>query len=303
MIICFMIWLLIETLIYKELVFDTISYSLNIWMTNLIPSMFPFFVISDMLIDFHIIDFIPKWIKRFFSFLFGIGDASLVVFFLSCISGFPSNARIIRKMYDDGYICLDEANHALIFTHFSNPLFVLSVVAGLFFHNEKYGIIILISHYLGNFVLGIVTRKQAFCSSYDYTEKFYKSQNFSSSFIKAIRRAVDTLLLIFGILTCFLIFSAFFIQLFQLSIYPSTIFRGFLEMTMGLKQLSLLEISDLYKVIIATCFLSFGGLSVHLQVLSQLIDTNISYHFFLNARIFHVIISGFICFLLFCFLI
>ena len=68
---------------------------------------------------------------------------------------------------------------------------------------------------------------------------------------------------------------------------------------MGLQSLSLLSISDCYKVVIATMFISFGGLSVHLQVLSQLVDTDISYQIFFIARIFHALISGGIVYLLF----
>ena len=294
-----MFFLLLEILFHKYLIFNTISYSLKIWVKYLLPSMFPVFVISDILIQYDITNYIPKWIKKTFSNIFSVRDSIITIFFLSWISGFPSNARMIRKMYDRKEISTSEANHALIFTHFSNPMFVLSTVAVLFLHHESYGYIILLSHYLGNIILGIITKKNLPYNHIDYTKKTIKSQNFSKIFIESIQSAIDTLLLILGILTCFLITSSLLIHMFQFSSYTGAIIKGIIEITMGLKEISLLKIPDIYKIVISTVLISFGGLSVHLQVLSQIINSKISYHYFFVARIFHAIISGFICFILY----
>ena len=294
-----MLWIMIESLIHKELVVYTVLFSLNLWVNNLLPSMFLFFVISDVLVEYHITNYIPCFVKNTFTSLFNVSDAVVSIFFLSCISGFPSNARMIRKMYDNGYISLDEVNHALIFTHFSNPLFILSTVAVLFLHHEEYGIIILISHYLGNIILGIIARRYSVCSSFDYTEKSFKSQKFNIILIRAIKKAIDSLLFIFGTLTFFLIIASFLISFLNISMYSGAILKGILEITMGLKQLSMLDISDVYKVVISSMFLSFGGFSVHIQVLSQFVDVDVSYQKFFVARVCHAIVSGFVCFLLF----
>ena len=53
----------------------------------------------------------------------------ITILILSIISGFPSNARNTRTLYDKGLITLDEANHILIFSHFSNPLFILTTIS------------------------------------------------------------------------------------------------------------------------------------------------------------------------------
>lgn len=301
MVILSFLILLLEVLFHKALVFETISYSLHIWVTSLIPSMFPFFVISDILIQYHITNYIPTWLKKTFTKLFRVSEPVVTVFFLSCISGFPSNARNTRALYDQKLLTKEEASHALIFTHFSNPLFILSTVAVFFLHREAYGYCILVAHYLGNIVLGVIS--SYFYSPHDinYTHLKEKSQSFSTILIKAIRSSIDTLLLILGTLTCFLVLSSLMIHHLKMGAYSSSIMKGILEITMGLKSLSLLSVNDCYKVVISTMFISFGGLSVHLQVLSQLVDTEISYHPFFIARIFHAIISGGISYLLFCF--
>lgn len=291
--------LLFSILVNKQLVLDTVSYSLNIWVNTLIPSMFPFFVISDILINCNIVYYTPKFITNIFSKMFNISKVATTIFFLSLISGFPAGARNIRTYYDKGLISLREANHILLFTHFSNPMFILSTVAILFFNNEKYGYIILISHYVGNFIIGVLLRNSATIDSKNYTKEKYICQNFSKVFISSIKSSIDTLLLILGTLTSFLILSSFIINFLNLPLYQGAILKGILEMTMGLKDLSLLNISDIYKVIISTMLISFGGFSVHLQVISQIVDTDIQYVNFFVARIYHAIISGSICYLLF----
>lgn len=298
-IILSLIIILIEILLYKTIVFDSISISLNTWTTSIIPSLFPFFVISDILINYHITNYIPKPIKKTFSYLFGTSDQVTTIFFLSCLSGFPSNARNTRTLYDKKLITESEASHALIFTHFSNPLFILSTVSVLFLHNESFGIPILISHYLGNIILGIITKKNTTTNNINYTKETNKSQSFSTILINSIKSSIDTLLLILGTLTCFLVLSSLLINNLNLNPYNSSIIKGLLEITMGLKSLSLLNIPDIYKIVISTMFISFGGLSVHLQVISQITDTKIKYYPFFIARIFHAIISGIISYILF----
>lgn len=291
--------ILIEILFHKTLVSNTISDSLNIWTTTLIPSMFPFFVISDLLINYHITNYIPKCIKNAFTKLFRINESVVSIFFLSLLSGFPSNARNTRMLYDKQILTKEEASNALIFTHFANPLFVLSTISVFFLHNETFGYIILISHYLGNILIGFITRTTRSINNTNYIEKNSKSQNFPTLFITAIKNAINTLLTILGTLTSFLILASLLLEHLNLTPYNSTLLKGILEITMGLKSLSILTINDCYKVVISTMFISFGGLSVHLQVLSQLTDTDISYHPFFIARIFHAIISGFISFFLY----
>ena len=126
---------LIELLINKSTIFNTISYSMNLWISSIIPSLFPFFIISDILIQYNITDYIPNPIRKIFKKLFNVSDNSVTIFFLSLLSGFPSSARNIRTMYDMNLINEKDASHTLIFTHFSNPLFILGTISVFFFKN------------------------------------------------------------------------------------------------------------------------------------------------------------------------
>lgn len=292
------LFILIELFINRELIFNTIGYSLNIWVNSLLPSLFPFFIIADFLISYNIINYIPLSIKKLLSKLFNISDNGITLFILSLISGFPSNARNAKTLYNKKLLSKDEASHILMFTHFANPLFVISTVGIGFFNDKKMGIIILISHYLSNFIIGILFRNlntKAKKELQDNNSFPFIGKVFSTS----INNSINSLLNILGTLTCFLILSNIIINFLHLNDYNSTLIKSILELTMGLKNLSLLNISKLYKTIIASSILSFGGLSVHMQVISEIYDTDISYKYFFHGRIYQTIISGIISFLLF----
>ncbi len=290
LIVIITLFFLIEIFTNKNLIFNTISFSLDIWVNNLIPSLFPMFILSDILITYNFVKYIPKWFINIFSYLFNIKKECTLVFFLSMLSGFPTNAKNIRKLYDMNIINGREASHMLMFTHFSNPLFILGTLSIFFLNNKKLGIIILLSHYLSNFIIGVIVRKLNNISNNTINQK-EKKLYFGPVFVNAIKSSVDTLLLILGTLTCFLIISSIIINRFNLNSYNSLLIKSILEITMGLKELSLFNFSNLTKVILSSCILSFGGLSVHMQVISQLIDTDISYKSFFIGRILQVFIS------------
>jgi hypothetical protein len=81
------------------------------------------------------------------------------------------------------------------------------------------------------------------------------------------------------------------------------IVKGVLEITIGIEALGKLEISMIYKVVIASCFLAFGGFSVHMQVMSQISGTDISYKYFFIGRFYQMILSGGISYLIYLFFI
>ena len=290
LIVIITLFFLIEIFTNKNLIFNTISFSLDIWVNNLIPSLFPMFILSDILITYNFVKYIPKWFINIFSYLFNIKKECTLVFFLSMLSGFPTNAKNIRKLYDMNIINGREASHMLMFTHFSNPLFILGTLSIFFLNNKNLGIIILLSHYLSNFIIGVIVRKLNNISNNTINQK-EKKLYFGPIFVNAIKSSIDTLLLILGTLTCFLIISSIIINRFDLNSYNSLLIKSILEITMGLKELSLFNFSNLTKVILSSCILSFGGLSVHMQVISQLIDTDISYKSFFIGRILQVFIS------------
>ena len=73
----------------------------------------------------------------------------------------------------------------------------------------------------------------------------------------------------------------------------------FLEITQGLNYLNVSNLNIYFKTIISSIFISFGGLSIHLQIFGILDNKKIRYIPYLINRIIHSIISVIITTILF----
>ena len=181
-IIVLFIYLLVQIVEFKEVVFEAGTLAINIWKNNLVPSLLPFFIISNILINYNIGFYLSKLIDPIFRKIYKINSNSTVILMLSMVSGFPSNAKYTREMYENGILSKKEAEKLLIFSHFSNPLFVLGTLAGMFLKNEKLGFIILISHVFGNFILGFIFRNYAVSGEVNEDNSF-NDKKFSKIFV------------------------------------------------------------------------------------------------------------------------
>lgn len=284
------LFFLVNLIIYRNLVFDTVGFSLNIWITSLLPALFPFFIVSDILINYDVIKYFPKVIRNSIKYLFNVSDNGLVIILLSMLSGFPSNARNIKNMYLDKKITKEEGEHLLYFTHFSNPMFILGTIP-LILNSNKISKYILISHYLANIILGICLRKYNRVNDSNTSNYKEDKHNFGLVLTTSIRKSLDSVLGILGTLTVFLIISTLLINFFNLDNTSSLLIKSILELTSGLKELGSYNLLDKYLLIISSCILSFGGLSVHMQVINELIDTDISYKNYFIGRILQVVLS------------
>lgn len=300
-----------EILTDSASILNSVSFSFKIWQNSIFPSLFPFFVLSELLINYGFVEFLSEVFKPIMNKIFKINPNASFIFVMSIISGFPSNAKYTRELYLNGKITEEEASKVLTFSHFSNPLFILGTVSVLFLKNKEVGLLILLSHYITNIIIGLIFRN--YCvSNISHSKVSLKKavkkmnekrinneKNFGQIITTALMNSINTLLLILGTVTMFLIITTIIDNKLDINSYYQSILNGIFEMTQGLKYISLLAIPLKLKSVLTVMILSFGGLSVHMQVISILSDTKIKYLPFLTARILHSAISGILVFLLF----
>lgn len=306
-----LIFFTIQILLTSSEVMSAVEFSFSIWKNSIFPSLFPFFVISQVLVNYGFVELVSELFKPFMNKVFKVSGSSAYVFIMSLISGFPSSAKYVREIYIKGLIDEKEGTKILMFTHFSNPLFILGTISLTFLNNKEVGLLILLSHYVSNLIIGLIFRnlypnKNEKCkfslknSLYKMNEARNKnSKNFGEILSSSIIDTINTLLLILGTVTIFLIITTIIDKIINISPYYQAILNGIVEMTQGLKYISILDIPLKLKTIISVMFISFGGISVHTQIISILSDTKIKYLPFLLARILHALISGILVFILF----
>ena len=219
-----------EILSESATIMNAVSYSFDIWINNVFPSLFPFFVLSEILINYGFIELIGELFKPMFEKLFKINGNAAFVFIMSLLSGFPSNAKYAKELYLQNKLTSKEATKILMFSHFSNPLFILGTISITFLNNKKLGLIIMFSQYISNIIIGLIFRnyypskitKDKFSIKKAILSMHYKRINnnkrLGSIITNALINTINTLLLILGVITTFMIITTIIDNNFNLSL-------------------------------------------------------------------------------------
>lgn len=304
---CLLFIILIFIYTYPKETIETVLFGINIWFYNVLPTLFPFFILSDLFVNYGIIDLISELFKNFMR-IFNLSGVCSYPFIGSIISGIPSGARYTKQLLDNDLITIDEANHLITFTHFSNPLFIIGTIGEVLLSDKRLGLIILLAHFLGNIIIAFIFRKDNYIEKDNvsikkaflamHKKRISNKYNFISILSNSIYNCIDILFLLLGIIIIFLLLSNI-ISKFIINDTFLLLIKGIIEMTQGVKFVAISNISLIIKVILITFFISFGGLSVHLQTASIINDSKIKYKNYLIARIIHSMISVILVYILF----
>jgi len=326
------ICLCIALLRYPQHSFEAAVRGLHMWWDVVFPSLLPFFIVSEILIGFGVVHFLGVLLEPFMRPLFKVPGIGGFVWAMGMASGYPAGAKLTARLRQQQQLSAIEAERLVSFTNSSNPLFIFGAISVGFFHNPNIGIILALSHYLGNICVGLMMRfygkdesnavqkqtksllRQAFRAMHETRLKH--SQAIGKLLGDAVRSSIQTLLMIGGFIILFSVLNkllyitnitkwladivqyalAFFHLPSELSV---PFIAGLFEITLGSQMAS--EVTNatlLQKVIITSFILAFGGFSVQAQVASILAEAHIRFQPFFIARIFHGFFAAFFAFIL-----
>lgn len=283
----------------------TVITSSKLFINNIFPSLFPMLIISSMLIDIKLPQFLSTIFSKTFNKLFSSPGEASFIFIMSLLSGSFSNAKYINDLIENKTLSINDGKKILLYTYFSNPLFIINTVGILFLNNKKIGIYILLSHILGNIFIGILLKRfnkkpiiknNNLITNLKDLNNNINNINIFNSLFDSIKSAINSLLSVYGIITFFLII----INILKINNnnFFTILISGIIEMTIGLKYTSTSTLPYINKVYLSMFFISFGGLSIHAQIFNILNKKRIKYLPFLLSRIIHGIISIIILFII-----
>ena len=272
-------------------IMESIRFSFSLCINNLFPSLIPFMLISNILIKYNFVNDLSDLLKKVMTKLFKVNKNCSFAFIMSILSGTPSNAKYLKDLLDNKLISIEDCKKCLNFCHFTNPIFVIGTIGLVFLNDKKLGLIILISHYLTSIIIGLFNKKNNYVNLNKNLNINKNTNNFISVLKESINNTINTLLLILGIITTCIIITCIINNIISINNNFKFIY-GLIEITQGLKYLSLSNFSIEVKAIISSFLISFGGICIHGQVFSILDNKKIRYLPYLISRIFHGLISS-----------
>ncbi|MFT8871456.1 MAG: sporulation integral membrane protein YlbJ [Sporolactobacillus sp.] len=320
---------------YPEVAVSASLQGLEIWWHNVFPALFPFFVLSELMISFGVVQFAATLFEPVMRPLFRLPGAGGFVLVMGMISGFPAGARMTARLYKEQQLTKLEAERLSAFTNFSNPLFLFSVTAVQFFHEATLGIIFALSHYIGNVAVGFVLRgtgrtltckeerddrkrrpllllafKAMHRERLDHTEPFGKLLG------DAVIASVSALLAVGGFIALFSMIYRILIEAGTLNAarsilcgafawlgfspkLGSALLPGIFELTIGVHQVGAVHAPMIERVVLASALLGFCGFSIQAQAVSILAQAGLKVRLFLIGRLMQAAFSGCAAFVLY----
>ena len=276
-------------IINNDIVLKSINFSISLWKNNLLPNLFPFFILSSILIEFDLIKPINLLLSPIFKKLFHLSKEYSYILLISLISGYPSSSKYIKDLLDKNLIDINDANRLLWFTNYANPLFILGFIGTLL--NKRLAIIILLSHIISGIITGIILNINKPIINNYHIIKNNNNPNIGIFLKDTIITSINTLLYLLGIITIFSILSNYLKIIFNLSDKTYLLLSAILEMSQGVNNIISSNLDIYLKTIFITGIISFSGISIHTQIIGILSNYKIKYKYFLLSRIIHSLIA------------
>lgn len=242
-----------------------------------IPSLFPFFVLSSFAVESGFLCAVGKLVSPVANALFSVSGSGVTAFVIGLLCGSPTGAKTVAELYQKRMIEKKEAERLLGFCNNVGPVFILGAVGKMLGDSglsKTLFMVHIIASVLTGVFLSIGSRKRRKTEKTDVL-----SVNFGSAFTDAVTKSIKTMLNVCGFVVLFSVIIAF-LKLFFLKIsmpsLVSDVIGGFFEMTVGVKDICASGVDLLTKLVLLSGVLGFGGLCVFLQGCSAVSGTDLS---------------------------
>ncbi len=259
----------------------------------IIPSLFPFFVCSGMLIYSGFAGVIATYTQGVMRPLFNVAPSGAAAFVLGIISGFPLGAVCTKDLYKSGNLSKVEAERLLSFCNNSGPLFIIGSVGTAIYLKPVYGVMLYVIHIISSIIVGIIFRSYG---KLKHNSPPTRVNTNEMSIPQAIAMSIDSagkniLTVCFSILF-FSTIAQTVLDLIPLSPALDAIASGLCEFSTGTLKISMLTEDIALKLIMTSLIVGFSGLSVHLQVMSVTAESGLSLKPYISGKVLHGTISA-----------
>ncbi len=299
------IYIILGLILKPQLCMLSATEGIELCVKTIIPSLFPFFVCSKILVKNGFAERLGKTFGFLMRPVFNVPGCGAFAFVTGLLSGCPAGASTVVDLYEKNMCTRAEAQRMLCFCNNSGPLFILGSVAVGMLGFGEIGVTLYVSHVLSAIAVGFVM------SNYKRSETVERlccpSANKSCDIVgESMREAV----LLTGYVCGFVIFfavvtgivkeSGIVNAIAQRTSFADTaggILLGMLEMTNGISHIAKCHIS-LSSLCAISFVIGFGGFSVILQVYGIVKRYNLSIMLFSVVKLMQGVLSAFVTFLI-----
>lgn len=282
---------------------------LHVCLYQLIPSLFPFMVISNFIIKTNLHKKIGKFMAKPFNKLFKIGENASGIVILSFFTGFPVGAYMANNLYRRKECTKNEAERLMGFCNNASPIFCIAVLGSGILKDIKLGILVYVCHIISAVIVGIISSRGK------RTDFLIKEVSFDdnsipslSALVKSITEAAVSMFYVCAFITFFFAFlnmadylsltsylNKYFSFSPQIINSINSVIFGLFEITKGINMIK--SVSAL-SVSCASLILSFSGFCILCQCSNFAYDSKLSLKQYVKSKILQGIISFILCYII-----
>jgi sporulation integral membrane protein YlbJ len=276
-------------LLRSDIAIDYMKKGLKLCALTVIPSLFPFMVISELLVSSGAGNKIGKLFAPPLRLILGVGEGCACAFVLGAVCGFPIGAKTLVSMLDRGEINQKEASRAMIFCNNPGAAFVISAVGTSLFKSFRLGVMLYCCVILSALTVGIFCRlfnvKNA-TASYTFVTTFQKPRrSIVEHFTSAVQSSALSMLTVCAYVSFFSSFIGCLgvvLESFGASKTLTALTFGFFEISSGVGVMS--ELAPHSAILLCAAVLGWSGLSVHFQIMTVAAGRGISFKPYFIAK-------------------
>lgn len=300
----FLVAFVFSLLFFPKVASDSVKNALSLCAESVIPSLFPFLVLTRLISDMRVCSPLEMLFKNVMKPLFSVSENSISPLILGFISGYPIGAAICASEYENGHLEKREAERLLAFSNNAGPAFILSTIGINIFSSLRVGVILLVIHISSAILVGLIFRisHPLTLSKAGYSYK-NTSKTFSFAFTDAIYGGLKAALTITAYIVFFSVFASVldvFLtkKLFSFIETPPLllpVLNGIFEITCGAFGLSV-NCNPETAFILISILLGWGGFCIHFQAMSFVKQTGLRMNEYFMGKLLQAAISGILAF-------
>lgn len=124
----FFIVLILLMLLHADISLSYTLNALNLWFQKMIPTLFPFMVLSGIMIRMNLSEDFSELIYPFAKYLFAISKNGIYCIIMGFLCGFPMGAKVISDLYERKKLSKQEATYLLSFCNNIGPIYFMGFV-------------------------------------------------------------------------------------------------------------------------------------------------------------------------------
>lgn len=259
----------------------------------IIPTLFPFFVCSGLLIYSGFGSVLARLSAGFMRPLFNVSPSGSAAFVLGMVSGFPLGAVTTVQLYQCGAVSKSEAERLLSFCNNSGPLFIIGSVGAAIYGKLSYGVLLYCIHIVSAVLVGILFR------GYNKTKHTAPPHRLNTAdmalsevFATALANASKNILTVCFSIIFFAALSRTLLDLAPLPPLLDAAASGICEFSTGVLKTSMLDVSLYRKFILTSFIVGFSGISVHIQVMAVTVRSGLSLKPYITGKLLHGCIAA-----------